>query len=270
MTIVLSAAMLAACGPQIGDLEQGESGRVVRAFSGDTLVLDTGLRVFLAEVDAPQGDQPFAAQANGELEAMALHRNVQLAYGGARRWTGRPRADGAAPAEAAIAHVFVQSEGGRWFWLQHALAARGAVFVRPRRDNNARAPQLLEAEAQARAAERGLWAQRAYRPMSADAAIRAARAFAQSCTRGDAPYRLIEARVSEVYAGENRAALDFDAREEGGFSAVLFGESFTAWQGAPLSAYANARVRVRGPLGVYRERAQLCLDHESQIEKIGE
>ncbi|WP_275574765.1 hypothetical protein [Vitreimonas flagellata] len=28
---------LAACGPQIGDLERGEEARVVRTYSGDTL-----------------------------------------------------------------------------------------------------------------------------------------------------------------------------------------------------------------------------------------
>ncbi len=107
--------LLAACGPQIGELERGEEGRVVRAFAGDTLELDNGLRVFLAEVDAPRGDAPYATQSQGELEALTLHRDVLLAYGGTRRWVGRPREGEEAAPEAAIAHVFVKSEGGRWF-----------------------------------------------------------------------------------------------------------------------------------------------------------
>ena len=107
------ALLLAACGPQIGNLERGEEGRVVRTYNGDTLELASGMRVFLAEIDAPQGEAPYAAQAQGELESLALHRDVLLAYGGTRRWVGRPREGEEQPREAAIAHVFVKSEGGR-------------------------------------------------------------------------------------------------------------------------------------------------------------
>ncbi len=56
--------LVAACGPQLGDLQPGETGRVVRAYGGDTLVLDNGLRVFLAEVDAPREEAE--PDANGE------------------------------------------------------------------------------------------------------------------------------------------------------------------------------------------------------------
>jgi hypothetical protein len=131
MTVV-SILMLAlsACGPQLGALEKGETGQVVRAYNGDTLELDSGLRVFLAEIDAPRGEEEYARQAQGELEALALHRNVRLAYGGTQRWAPRVREGEAPPAEpapeTAVAHVFVQSEGGRWFWLQHELVAKGA------------------------------------------------------------------------------------------------------------------------------------------------
>jgi endonuclease YncB( thermonuclease family) len=78
--LLLSAlAVLAACGPQIGALQKGEQGQVARVFTGDTLQLQSGLRVFLAEIDAPRGDDPYAAQARAELESLALHRTVLLA-----------------------------------------------------------------------------------------------------------------------------------------------------------------------------------------------
>lgn len=207
----LALLFLAACGPQIGDLAKGESGRVVRAFNGDALELDNGLVVFLAEIDAPARDQPYAAQAQAEFEALALHREVQLAYGGARRWVGRPRAGEEAAPEAAIAHVFVKSEGGGWFWLQHELVSRGAAFTRPRRENFARAKELATLEAQARAGQRGLWRQRAYRPLNARSASAAAREAGGACTRGAAPYRIVEGRVSEGRAFSNRAALTLEA-----------------------------------------------------------
>jgi len=265
---ILALLLLAACGPQIGDLERGEEGRVVRAYNGDTLELDSGLRVFLAEIDAPRGEDAYAAQSQGELEAMTLHREVLLAYGGTRRWVPRPReGQTEVPDEAAIAHVFVKSEGGRWFWLQHEMVARGAAFVRPRHDNHARSEELIALEARARAAERGLWAKREYRPMTTRAASALALETNLNCLRGAAPYRIIEADIAEARVFDRRASL----RLNGGaadkpFSVVVFGESFANWDGPTLASLSGAHIRVRGPLGVYRDEPQLCLDHSSQLE----
>lgn len=264
--------LLCACGPQLGALEEGETGRVVRAYNGDTLELDSGLRVFLAEIDAPRGEDDYAAQAQGELEALALHRDVRLGYGGERRWRGRPReGQTEPPPEAAIAHVFVRSEGGRWFWLQHELVARGAAYVRPRRNNHARTADLLALETRARAAARGLWARRAHRPMSARAAADAALAADVNCLRGEAPYRIVEGRIAAADVFDRRAALTMEgAREEAPFALVVFGENFGAWDGPQLASLAGARVRARGPLGVYRGAPQLCLEHASQLEILTE
>ncbi len=266
--MALCLLLLSACGPQIGELERGEEGRVVRASNGDTLELDSGLRVFLAEIDAPRGEQDYAAQANGELEALVLHRNVLLAYGGTKRWVGRPRdGDTQAPPEAAIAHVFVKSEGGRWFWLQHELISRGAAFVRPRHDNHARAEELLALEARARAGETGLWGRRAWRSVNARTAAQIALQANLNCLRGDAPYRIVEANVTEARVFERRASLMLDtASAETPFAAVMFGESFANWNGPTLASLNGARVRIRGSLGVYRDEPQICFDHASQLE----
>ncbi len=268
MRPLLFAALLslAACGPQIGELERGEEGRVVRVFAGDTLLLEDGTRVFLAEIDAPSGDAPYAAQSQGELEALALHRDVLLTYGGERRWVGRQREGEDAPREAAIAHVFVKSEGGRWFWLQHELVSRGAAFVRARPNNHARTPELLALERRARTAERGMWAQRAYRPLNVRAASAAAIEANTNCLRGDAPFRIMEGRIADVRVFERRASLRMEGANEPPFSLVVFGENFHAWDGPPLASLTGARVRARGPLGVYREEPQLCLEHSSQLE----
>jgi endonuclease YncB( thermonuclease family) len=257
--------MAAACGPQLGELERGEEGRVARAFNGDTLELDNGLRIFLAEIDAPRGDAPYAAQSQGELEALTLHRDVILAYGGARRWVGRPREGEDSAPEAAIAHVFVKSEGGRWFWLQHELVSRGAAYVRARPNNHARAEELIAIETRARDSERGLWRQRAYRPLSARSAADLAVEADANCLRGDAPYRIVEGRIAEARSFERRASLTLEGADPP-FSLVVFGESFTAWDGPQLASLTGARIRARGPLGVYRKQPQLCLEHASQLE----
>jgi len=263
-------AFLAGCGPQIGELERGESGRVVRAFNGDGLELDSGLVIFLAEIDAPQGEAEYAAQAQGELEALTLHREVLLAYGGTKRWVGRPREGEEAPREAAIAHVFVKSEGGRWFWLQHELVSRGGAYVRPRRDNHARTGELLAIEARARAAERGLWGRRAYSAINARKAAESAIEANINCLRGAAPYRIVEARVSEARVFDRRAALTLANSGERPFTLVVFGENFSAWDGPQLNTLTGANIRARGPLGVYRGEPQLCLEHSSQLEVLAD
>lgn len=282
--LVLLVLALAACGPQIGSLQRGERGRVARVFDGDTLELDSGLRVFLAEIDAPQGEASYAAQSQGELEALALHREVLLAYGGTRRWMRRrPEARAAtteatqpaatapqeAPAVTAIAHVFVKSEGGRWFWLQHELVARGAAYVRPRRDNHARTADLMGIETQARAAQRGMWGRREYRPLNVRAAAEAALAANTSCLRADAPYRVVEGRVAQVRTFERRASLALESAPDKPFALVVFGDNFTSWDGPALNTLQGAQVRVRGALGMFHEEPQLCLEHASQLEVLG-
>jgi endonuclease YncB( thermonuclease family) len=263
----LCAFLITACGPQLGALERGESGRVTRAFNGDALELDNGLIVFLAEIDAPARDQPYAAQAQGELEALTLHREALLAYGGARRWVGRPREGENAAPEAAIAHVFVKTEGGGWLWLQHEMIARGAAFVRPRRENFARSQELAALEAHARANKRGLWRRREYEALNARSAGAAARRANASCMRGDAPYRIVEGRVSAADTFSNRAALTLEGGDAAApFTIVVFGENYAAWSGPPLSTLADARIRARGALGLYRDAPQMCLDHASQLE----
>lgn len=257
--------LLASCGPQIGNLERGEEGRVVRVFAGDTLLLEDGSRVFLAEIDAPSGEAPYAAQSQGEIEALVLHREVQLAYGGERRWVGRPREGEETPREAAIAHVFVKSEGGRWFWLQHELVSRGAAFVRARANNHARVEELLALETRAREAERGMWGQRVYRPMTARRASSAAIEAKANCLRGDAPFRIVEGRVTDARTFDRRASLRLE-NETPPFSIAVFGENFANWDGPDLASLNGTRIRVRGSLGVYRNEPQLCLEHSSQLE----
>lgn len=292
IALLILAAALGACGPQIGNLQKGETGRVVRVYNGDTLVLDSGLRVFLAEVDAPRGKEAYANQARAELEGMALNRTVMLAYGGTRRWE-RPQASATDPAPAAttvstatttstvrrreptgplagqtaIAHIFVETEGGRWFWLQHALVGKGSVVVRPRSDNHARTTQLLEVEAQARAAKRGIWNQRDGRILSAQTATRAARAYNKACMSAQAPYRVLEGTVHEAQASDTRASLVIEGGSaDNPFSVAVFGDNFAHWDGPVLASLTGAHIRARGGLGMMDDAPELCLENGAELE----
>lgn len=146
------AALAAGCSAE-PDLSEGETGRIARVMDGDALALDTGLRVRLAEIEAPapgyggRADEPFAIEARDALTRAALGRSARLWYGGLSR-------DGY---ERAIAHVIARDEVGGDLWLNGYVARQGLGRVRSYPDNSIRARKLLAMEAEARAARRGLW-----------------------------------------------------------------------------------------------------------------
>ncbi len=132
------------------DLRRGESGTIARISDGDLLSLDTGLRVRLAEIEAPSpyGDgAPYGEEARDLLERQAIGRRAQLYYGG----LSRDRYD------RALAHVFAETEAGRPLWLNGLMIREGAARVRTYPDNATKAFDLYALEDEARRAGRGLW-----------------------------------------------------------------------------------------------------------------
>lgn len=277
------ALLLVACGPDIKGLQEGERAKVAAVYDGDTLALDSNLRVTLTGIEAPYGDAPYAREARTLLSDLALNRPARLGYGGLRRLPPRrppATSDAATPAtpaatstetpprepqrETALAHVFVQSEGGRWIWLQQAMVARGAAFARPRKDNPERGAELLAAEAQARAAHLGLWAQPAYRVRTSAQIEREADNFAgASCGRGD--FRLVEGVVRGVSAEPTRVYLNFGDDYQHDFTIAIYGDAVSGWDGPPFASYEGKSVRVHGPI-INRGGPLACVDTARQIE----
>lgn len=152
----LAALGAAAACSRAPDLMKGESGVIARVSDGDLLALDTGLRVRLAEIEAPSpyGEgAPYGEEARALLEREAIGRTAQLYYGG----LSRDRY------ERALAHVFAQTEAGRPVWLNGLMVAQGAARVRTYPDNAAKVRDLYALEAEARAAGMGLWSLDDYR-----------------------------------------------------------------------------------------------------------
>ncbi|MEM7007065.1 MAG: thermonuclease family protein [Pseudomonadota bacterium] len=160
LVLPASAAVFAACGAPmpLDGLPKGEAGRVVRIIDGDALVLDTGLVVRLAGIEAPtperrnRSGQPYAAEAARTLEDLALGRDVTLYYPGLTR----DRYD------RALAYAVTSDNLGDRLWLNEALVRRGAARVRVYPDTAALAERLLEAEYFARLEVVGLWAETDY------------------------------------------------------------------------------------------------------------
>ncbi|HEX8568809.1 MAG TPA: thermonuclease family protein [Caulobacteraceae bacterium] len=238
------ALLAAACGgPDLDRLAEGERGRVALVRSGHTLVLEDGLVVRLAGVEAPAPDEPFGPEARERLEAVALGKDVRLLYGGARR-------DGY---ERALAHVRLVS-GRRW--VQGELLKSGAARVRTWPDNRALAAEMLRIEAGARLKERGLWAEPAYQvrlPKEAEAA------------RG---LTLVEGRVTAAEDGYSGVSLELgDALEVEVPGRAL--QDFRA-AGVEPERLEGRLVRVRGWLRRARGAPAIRADHPEQIELLRE
>ena len=288
LQIIAAALMigaLTACGPQTEGLADGEQGRVAEVADGDTVVLDTGLRVTLTGIEAPYGQAAFAREARAGLERLVLHRPARLAYGGTRRLAPRapqtpavaagpaPAAaaspEEAAPTETALAQLFVQSEGGRWIWVQQAMLVEGFARVRTRKENVARADELLAAEAQARRERRGLWALADYRVLTAEAALARAESLPNRCNQG--PFLIIEGRVRQVSANDERVYLNFGEDYRSDVTIGVYGQNVSDWsaRGPAFASYEGQRVRVRGRTA-NRGGPLVCVDHPEQIEVLAQ
>lgn len=233
-----------ACSSQ-GDLTEGEGGRVARVLDGDSLALDTGLRVRLAEVEAPSAaykertGEPGADLARTVLERGSVGREARLWYGG----LSRDRY------QRAIAHVIAKDEVGGEVWLNGLAVRQGAARVRTWPDNAKRARKLLALEAEARDAKRGLWAEDYWRVRAVD-------------DLGGAPYFAI---VQGVVVGLGERAGDGDAVLTAAGIRLDVGERLGV---ADVDVRAGAKVRVRGRIDTRGEQPVIRVTHWAQVEVV--
>ena len=243
--VVAQAAAVAGCGgPGVDQLAAGPKAVVAEVRSGDAVVLKGGQVVRLSGVEAPKGSDPFAAQAREALAKLVLGREVQLMYGGARQDAyGR-----------ALAHLKLTGGGA---WIEKTLLEAGDARVRTWPDNRALARPMLDAEARARLARRGLWALPAYQVRLPDEA--AAQPFG---------FQVVEGRV--VSAAERGGALRLDLERWVEAEVPREAQSAFASSGVVLEDLPGKLVRIRGPLRPGSGEGLMKLDHPEQIEVLRE
>ena len=234
---------LAACGDGAAGLDrlsEGERGRVVSVRSGDTVMLAQGLVVRLAGIEVPHEGEVGAETARADLARLVQGREVQLLYGGARRDShGR-----------GLAQLRVTEGRG---WVQGALLRDGFARVRTFADNRAMAQPMLDDEARARAAKRGLWGSSGFQ-------VRLPGEIDPS-TGG---FQIVEGRVQRVTTTRWGVYLDF-SESRNGFAALVsnHGAADLAAAGLAPTTLAARLVRLRGPIGW---NAVMTIDHPEQIE----
>lgn len=118
------------------------TGQVIKVNDGDTLTLRIAgqrpVKVRLAGIDAPEYDQPYGKTARRALAAIVSGRTVRV--------NARSRDDYG----RIIGTVTLSGQD-----IEATLVERGAAWVYRRYNRN---PRLMDLEAQAKAARRGLWA----------------------------------------------------------------------------------------------------------------
>ncbi|MDP3739416.1 MAG: thermonuclease family protein [Hyphomonadaceae bacterium] len=239
------AAFVAGCSPQ-SDLTEGEQGRIARITDGDVLGLDTGLKVRLAEIEAPapgydgRPDEPFAPKARDILKSAALGRSARLWYGGLSR----------DDYERALAHVIALDETGTEFWLNGLMVKQGAARVRTWPDNSRRAGRLLAIEAEARTAKRGLWSLDHWRIRQLD-------------DLADPPsFVIVEGRIAQV----SRIPGDGEAHLSPSGIHLKAGERLGEFG---LELKSDKLIRVRGRIDTRDGSTKIRVTHWAQVEVAG-
>jgi len=126
---------------------RAEAVRLVRVIDGDSLLVELAGRreeVRLIGIDAPEGRQEFGALAREHVVALCRGRELRLEFDQERRDRyGR-----------LLAYLFA---GG--LMVNEEMVRAGLALTLPVRPNTAHAGRLARAEAEAREAGRGFWAQ---------------------------------------------------------------------------------------------------------------
>ena len=242
--LATAAVVLAACGQgaALDRLAAGEHGRVTEVRAGDVIVLDSGLVVRLAGLETPRPGDPGADEARAALAGLVQGREVQLFYGGARRdRTGRALAQ-------------VRLIGGEW--VEGAMLRAGEAEARTFADNRALAREMLDDEARARIARRGLWrAGGAYRVL-----------LPQEVAAAPPGFAIVEGSVRRISDSGHGVFLEFTDQADG-FAAEVASDAVSdlAAAGEAPQRLAGRLVRVRG----YVSRDGLMpIDHPEQIEMV--
>ena len=238
-------------------LVDGPKGRAVSVTDGDTLVLDNGLVVRLIGMQAPKlplgrdGFEPWplADEARLALEALVLGRELRLRHGGERRDRhGR-----------SLGQLFVVGEPE--LWVQQQMVARGLARVYSFPDNRHCVPDLLAAEAVARANRLGIWADPYY-------AVRRAERFDDLVDRAGR-YELIEGRVLLADAAGSRVYLNFGRIWKQDFTVVIDRAALKLFETAGIDPlrFEGDLLRIRGWVDV-QDGPRIEVTHPEQIEVV--
>ncbi len=249
----------------LGNWENGESAKVTRVIDGDSLVLNSGLIVRLAQIEAPQirYDTNGGNQSRQFLESLVLGNKVTLKYGGLRRdKMGR-----------ALAQVFVNSKDGEEIWVNVEILRAGFARVHTYIDNRKDVGVFWAAEREARKNLKGIWGDPKYQVRFADN---------PALIGAEGTFQLVEGQVTKAINKGNIIKLCFGDPQTD-FCALIPKASWELFDGGidGIMNFEGWRLRIRGRIAAPQAARksekgknfeahgpQIWLDHPEQIEFI--
>lgn len=224
-------------------------GRLARVIDGDSLVLESGLKVRLANVTAPEKNQPFTESAKSALETLLKGRKLGLYYIGEKRDRY----------ERAIAQLCTLRPDGRPDqWVQAEMLRLGYARVRSYASSAWRTSELLEIENQAREAGRGLWQSPIFSVRSP-----APNALAQDVDS----FQIVQGLIISSAQVRGQTYLNFGSDYKTDFTVSIARKHHKSFEaaGIDLTDLDGARVRVRGWVELYNGPV-IWLDHPDAFE----
>lgn len=257
--VLISGAALAftSLGLRVPDLIAGETGQLRSVMDGDTLYLDSGLKVRLSAIQAPKlplGRKGFEAWPLGEeskatLKKLTTGKTLQLYYGGERR----DRYD------RALAQIYsLNSEGEKDIWLQEEMVRLGMARVYTWPDTFQDSNTLYAAEIKARDAKRGIWNDNYYRIRGPEP-----NALAQDIDS----YQIVQGVITSAADVRGQIYLNFGADYKTDFTIAISKRNRKRFEKAGLNLLnlEGATVRVRGWIEM-SNGPMVWLDHPERLE----
>lgn len=221
---------------------QTETARVRHVLDGDSFILADGRPARLIGVNAPElgkdgaPDQPLAKQARNLLSRLIKGQTLTLTHGRERQdHYGRGLVHARLADGAGIEEILLR-EGLAW-----------AIAIPPNVD---RLDRLLKAEAEARAAGRGVWGVAAYAPKPAS-----------DLTANDTGFRFIEGTIQRRARGKHVIYFDLAPR----VALVVPHADWKKYFGGKSTDLVGRRVVARGWLTQSKGRLHLRVPHPAML-----
>lgn len=259
--LALAVGRIALAGPldAVDGLERGDSVTVAAALDGETLRLADGRELRLAAIEVPVPDLPrggrarddhaadaavaaLADEARRALADVTVQRTVVLYYDGRRN--------------DRYGRIVAQVVAAPDLWVEAELLRRGLARVHTARDVAAGAADLLRSEAEARAAQRGVWALRPYQVHKA-----------QDVGRWLDSFQIVAGRITGSHRSPGRLWLELAGGRDPALELAIPAAANRLFRAAQLdpASLVGADVRVRGWLR-WQSGPIIDIDHPAEIE----
>lgn len=221
-----------------------ETVRVAHVLDGDSFRLSDGREIRLIGVNAPEygkdgnPDQPLAREARELLNRLIAGRDIELDYDEEKQDRYH----------RTLAHASLADKRS----VEEILLHDGLAFMIAQSPNLGRHAHYAKAEALARQAKRGVWANPFFAPKEAT-----------QLRTADTGFRLVQGRVKRVGRGKHLVYLDLAEN----VTLAIPNEYWSQFGGNP-QRFIGQRVLARGWVTTHENRLRLRVSHPSMLEMI--